>query len=282
MYELLATRASGALFMSATFAKRPDNMLLYCSKTLLRNMFETGSTDIDTQREQITGAFANGGVPLQEVVASQLVAAGQMLRRERNFSGVEVNYVTLDGSAKQFGLRDYSVEHAKRSDTVTALIRRIIDFQRTYIQDIIDSYNSQNRTGSIGQGGREKLGMKNTSLFSRLFHIVDTLLFSLKAEATADLTIARVRRGEKVIIAFSKTNEVLLDTPATEQDADSFSKVLTNALRSTRFVTITNGPQGSGAYELTLPPPRRKSIAASRAKLSKRSRGATSSSRSPR
>ena len=254
MYELLATRASGALFMSATFAKRPDNMLLYCSKTLLRNMFETGSTDIDTQREQITGAFANGGVPLQEVVASQLVAAGQMLRRERNFSGVEVNYVTLDGSAKQFGLRDYSVEHARRSDTVTALIRRIIDFQRTYIQDIIDSYNSQNRTGSIGQGGREKLGMKNTSLFSRLFHIVDTLLFSLKAEATADLTIARVRRGEKVIIAFSKTNEVLLDAPETEQNADSFSKVLTNALRSTRFVTITNGPQGSGAYELTLPP----------------------------
>ena len=254
MYELLATRASGALFMSATFAKRPDNMLLYCSKTLLRDMFETGSTDIDTQREQIAEAFANGGVPLQEVVASQLVAVGQMLRREQSFSGVEVNYVTLDGSAKQFGLRDYSVEHARRSDTVTALIRRIIDFQRTYIQDIIDSYNSQNRAGSIGQGGRKKLGMKNTSLFSRLFHIVDTLLFSLKAEATADLTIARVRRGEKVVIAFSKTNEALLDAPATELTADSFSKVLTNALRSTRFVTITNGPGGSGAYELTLPP----------------------------
>lgn len=250
MYKMLSLRARGVLFMSATFAKRPDNMLLYCSKTILRDVFETDANGkLEKQREAIETAFANGGVPLQEVVASQLVASGQMLRRERNFSGVEVDYITLDSTAKPFGLRDYSREHTKYADAVTGLIRRILKFQKTYIQDIIDTYNSKNSESSTHQRGREKLGMTNTSLFSRLFHIVDTLLFSLKAEATADLTIERIRKGEKVIIAFSKTNESLLDS-MDEQVTDDFSQVLINALDSTLVVKNSDG--GLGTYTMVL------------------------------
>ncbi len=45
--------------------------------------------------EALVQAISGGGVALQEVLASQLVSEGQMLRRERSFEGVEVNYITL-------------------------------------------------------------------------------------------------------------------------------------------------------------------------------------------
>ncbi|MBK6937000.1 MAG: hypothetical protein IPH18_09075 [Chitinophagaceae bacterium] len=78
--------------MSATFAKRPDNMPIYAMKTSI--------ADCNMSKDDLVEAITRGGVALQEVLSSQLVAEGQMVRRERSFEGVEVNYLSLDTSRK--------------------------------------------------------------------------------------------------------------------------------------------------------------------------------------
>jgi len=65
----------GVVFLSATFAKRPDNMPIYAQKTSM--------SDANMSKEDLVEAITNGGVALQEILASQLVAEGQMIRRER-------------------------------------------------------------------------------------------------------------------------------------------------------------------------------------------------------
>jgi predicted RNA methylase len=66
---LSATR--GVVFLSATFAKRPDNMPIYAMKTSIR--------DASMTRDDLIDAIVKGGVALQEILASQLVAEGQMI-----------------------------------------------------------------------------------------------------------------------------------------------------------------------------------------------------------
>jgi len=64
--------------------KASDNMPLYAMKTAI--------SEANMTKEDLVNAIIKGGVALQEVLASQLVAEGQMIRRERTYEGVEVNY----------------------------------------------------------------------------------------------------------------------------------------------------------------------------------------------
>ncbi|RKY56411.1 MAG: hypothetical protein DRP93_01475, partial [Candidatus Neomarinimicrobiota bacterium] len=68
---------NGVTFLSATFAKRPDNMPVYAMKTAL--------SEANLDNDKLVEAIITGGVALQEVLSSQLVAEGQMIRRERSF-----------------------------------------------------------------------------------------------------------------------------------------------------------------------------------------------------
>ena len=79
--------SKGIVFLSATFAKHPDNMPLYASKTCI--------SYASLSNEGLVDAINNGGVAIQEVLAANLVAEGQMIRRERSFEGVKVNYTPL-------------------------------------------------------------------------------------------------------------------------------------------------------------------------------------------
>jgi superfamily II DNA or RNA helicase len=111
----------GVVFLSATFAKRPDNMPLYAMKTSIR--------DASLSREGLIEAITIGGAALQEVLASQLVAEGQMIRRERSFEGVEVNYITLDHK---------EAEHKAIADNITEIVRDIISFQTNYVDKQVE------------------------------------------------------------------------------------------------------------------------------------------------
>ncbi|QLH33460.1 MAG: strawberry notch family protein [Cyclobacteriaceae bacterium] len=68
------SKSKGVVFLSATFAKRPDNMPIYAMKTSIR--------DASMTRDALIEAITKGGVALQEILASQLVAEGQMIRRK--------------------------------------------------------------------------------------------------------------------------------------------------------------------------------------------------------
>ncbi|MEI9909651.1 MAG: hypothetical protein WDO71_08220 [Bacteroidota bacterium] len=52
-----------------------------------------------------------------------------MMRRERSFEGVEVNYISLDAKTE---------EHRAISDNITEILRDIIAFQGNYIDKQIE------------------------------------------------------------------------------------------------------------------------------------------------
>jgi superfamily II DNA or RNA helicase len=61
----IVKRVKGIVFLSATFAKRPDNMPLYCVKTCI------GETSLPM--DKLVEAITKGGVALQEVLSANVV-----------------------------------------------------------------------------------------------------------------------------------------------------------------------------------------------------------------
>ncbi|MFN9911061.1 MAG: strawberry notch-like NTP hydrolase domain-containing protein, partial [Pirellulaceae bacterium] len=112
---------AGVVFLSATFAKRPDNMSIYAMKTAI--------SEANMTRDELVEAIQKGGVALQEILSSQLVAEGQMIRRERSFEGVEVNYISLE---------TYEEQHKRTADSITKVLRDIIAFQNIHIDKQVE------------------------------------------------------------------------------------------------------------------------------------------------
>ena len=181
----------GVVFLSATFAKRPDNMPVYALKTCI--------SDANMSKEELVEAITQGGVALQEVLASQLVEEGQMLRRERSFEGVEVNYITMESKEQ---------EHRAIADNITAILRDIIAFQKNYIDGEVNELDKI----AVAEGkeietrkGTSEAGVVNQPYFSKVFNVINQMLFSIKADAVADRAIARLKEGKKPVIAFAST-----------------------------------------------------------------------------
>ena len=145
----------GVVFLSATFAKRPDNMPIYAMKTAI--------ADCNMSKDELVEAITRGGVALQEVLSSQLVAEGQMVRRERSFEGVEVNYITLDGKAE---------EHKAIADNITDILRDIIAFQGNFVDEQVEELDKI----AVAEGkevelreGTSQVGVDNLPYFSKVF-----------------------------------------------------------------------------------------------------------------
>ncbi|KAL6953741.1 hypothetical protein U1Q18_050186 [Sarracenia purpurea var. burkii] len=181
-------QAKGVTFLSATFAKRPDNMPLYAMKTCI------SEAAIDT--ESLVSAFKQGGVALQEVVASQLASQGQLIRRERLYEGIEVR----DSQAQAF------IEN-----------------------------------------GTKRAGVDASPAFSKVFMLVNQMLFALKADDVANRAILRLKEGKKPVIAFSSTMGSFLENMEDEEGtmvsdgstiSASFSNVLLKSLNAVLTYSI--------------------------------------------
>ena len=226
-------KTSGVTFLSATFAKRPDNMPIYAMKTAI--------ADCNMSKDELVEAIQRGGVALQEVLSSQLVAEGQMLRRERSFEGIEVNYITLDEQAE---------EHRAIADNITQLLRDIIAFQGKHVNGLVEELD--NIAVAEGQEvnlreGTSQAGVDNLPYFSKVFNVINQMLFSIKAASVADRTIERLKQGKKPVIAFASTMGSFLETLADENglpitdgslvDAD-FSEVMRRGLDGVMRYTV--------------------------------------------
>jgi predicted RNA methylase len=183
--------AKGVVFLSATFAKRPDNMPIYAMKTAI--------ADCNMTKDDLVEAINKGGVALQEVLSAQLVSEGQMIRRERSFEGVEVNYLTLE---------DKEQEHKAIADNITDIIRDIIAFQSNHIDGVIETLDE----AAVAEGkevevreGTSQAGVDNQPYFSKVFQVINQMLFSIKADSVAERALMRLREGKKPIIAFAST-----------------------------------------------------------------------------
>lgn len=237
----------GVLFLSATFAKRPDNMPLYAMKTVLR--------ESNMSQGELVGAIRKGGVALQEIIASELVKEGQMLRRERSFEGVEVNYITL---------HELEQHHRSTADAITEIIRDIIDFQKTYILGKIKSIDKElakSQKSAEVRKGTQRAGADMLPYFSKVFQVINQMLFAIKAESVADRAIMRLREGKKPVIAFSSTMGAFLEDieniegeQAGEGDIISadFAEVLRRGLRGINRYSETDIDGNSEGKEISI------------------------------
>lgn len=238
-----------AQFLSATFAKRPDNMPLYAKKTAI--------SDAKLSNDELVAAMIMGGVPLQEIMAGNLVGEGQMVRREKSYEGVEVNYVYLDESMEDPENNFYNpsfnlkAAHLATCDNATRLLRAIIKFQIDYVQPVLEKKDEElaEKQMSSEQEYHDVLaGINNTPVFNGIFNLIKMLLLSITAEAVADWAIMRMKQGKKPVIAGASTMESFLDYLLNNNDGEEtiqtdFSIVFKRRLLATLKYTITH-PNG--------------------------------------
>jgi len=200
---LLGTQ--GGLFLSATYAKRPDNMPLYSMKTVLQeaNM---------TMEEMIDGILA-GGPALQEIITHQLAESGQFAKIGFKMDA-EMNYVVIgDTDPSQ---RTYNPELGKRMvedfDNITGVLQEIVDFQRDFINPVLEGMNEDiKREGKqVGmRKGTSQAGVNNAPYFSRVWNIIDQLLLSIKVKEAVPLIVEDLKAGRKPVIALKSTMEAM-------------------------------------------------------------------------
>lgn len=229
MMEVVANSGS-PIFLSATYSKEPANMPIYAIRTAMREA-ELGA-------EALTNAIIDGGVALQEIIAAEIISAGQMIRRERSFEGIKTEYKIYS--------KEQQTKFADKVDSITSILRKIIRFQKNYAKPYIDDINTDVDI-ITGVRGTEKLGINNAPFASKIFQVIHQMLFSLKADDVAEDAIRLLKEGKKPVIAFASTMETFLKDMELIREGetinDDFSVVLERGLRSILRYSIKS-PEG--------------------------------------
>jgi hypothetical protein len=229
--------ARGAVYLSATYAKRPDNMPVY---------FKTDIGDAISDDDSLMQAMSAGGLPLQTVVANNLVKAGQMFRRERSYDGVSI--ATQVDTARR-------AEHEKLSDHVTEALRAIVDADKAFHDGHVKNMKEElaEQGGAIHDiaGNQASASVNHTEFSSVVHNFVRQMLLGLKADAAADKAIEALKAGEKPLIAVENTMGSFLAAyadqngikPGMPLGAYDYRTVLSRALDRTRYVVVQH-PNG--------------------------------------
>lgn len=228
--QYIMPEVKGVTFLSATFAKRADNMPIYAMKT---DLSKSGISPQD-----MIEAISQGGVTLQEIMSKQLVQSGQMIRRERSFQGVTIDWMQVS--------EEEDAVQRKQFDEVSSIFSDIRAFQKDYITPIVQGISeelSEDGGYSNLQQGTSELGVTNTPFASKMYNLVNQLLFSLKADAVANRVIENLKNGFKPVISFTNTMEGFLDEAPKDTPMDkvpNFSATLMRALDGVMRYTETN------------------------------------------
>jgi hypothetical protein len=183
MFKLVKNSAM-TTFLSATYAKRADNMPLYALTTAIR---EAGLSEKD-----LIGAFVKGGNALQEATSAELVRNGELLRREKAISG-KTTYEYMDESSEA-GLNQIS-----KLDTIAMLFKKV----RLFETEIAEKINAESKGRGIEKGTVKFAG--NTGRFG--FLLFNFFIIGLKVRQTADQAIKNLKEGKKPVIAIGNTME---------------------------------------------------------------------------
>lgn len=226
--------AKGVVFLSGTYAKRASNMPLYALKT---SMKEAQVESVDSLLEAIN----SGGAPLQEILAGILTESGEMIRRERTFKGIEVKTHVMGGD-------DQAVKEKQRkqADSVTGIMRDIVEFQKTYVFPEIKKMDDEIKGGRVRTRRGTNLGsVKGSPYFQKVFNVINQLLYAIKAEETANLIIAEHKAGRKPFLAIRATMESMLKDMIQRGEMNvgdpfnnDFSFVLKKGLEGTTRITV--------------------------------------------
>lgn len=241
-FQHIIQKAKNVTFFSATFAKRPDNMPIYALRTAMNHGGLKASDLID--------AVKRGGATLQEIMSQALTQCGQMIRRERDMTGVTIDWKAIDDP-------EVVAEQREQYDSIIGLFNDIINFQRTYVSAYVDRRNEELAEVQSSMGikrGTEALGIKNQPFASKAFNTVQQVLLSLKAKSAAERAIEYLKQGMKPVIALNNTNESQTGNLALgeEMDAPDLGTSLKKGLEGTLRYTSKNAKDESESGYINL------------------------------
>lgn len=237
-FQHIIQKAKNVTFFSATFAKRPDNMPIYALRTAMNEGGMKSSDLID--------AVKRGGATLQEIMSQTLTQCGQMIRRERDMTGVTIDWKAIDDPERV-------QEQREQYDSIIGLFNDIINFQKKYVSSYVDERNDELAAiqSTIGiKKGTAALGIKNQPFASKAFNTVQQVLLSLKAKSAAERAIDYLKQGMKPVIALNNTNESQTGNLALGEEMDapdlgtSLKKGLEGTLRYTKKDAKDNSESG--------------------------------------
>ena len=240
--QMLTSQAEGVTFLSATFAKRADNMPIYAQRTAI--------AEAGVKASELIAAIAKGGVTLQEIMSKQLVESGQMIRRERSFEGVTIDWLGVEEETDR--------RQREQFNEVAYIFNAIRNFQDDYITPIIEAKNEAAAEVGATVGhrqGAKDLGVKNVPFASKMYNLVNQLLFALKVDAVADRVIDNLRNGYKPVISFTNTMEGFLSSAPKGEAMDeipNFSITLMRALDGVMRFTENDADNNSDGGSISL------------------------------
>ena len=237
-FQHIIQKAKNVTFFSATFAKRPDSMPIYALRTAMNEGGMKSSDLID--------AVKRGGATLQEIMSQTLTQCGQMIRRERDMTGVTIDWKAIDDPKRV-------QEQREQYDSIIGLFNDIINFQKKYVSSYVDERNDELAAIQSTMGikkGTAALGIKNQPFASKAFNTVQQVLLSLKAKSAAERAIDYLKQGMKPVIALNNTNESQTGKIALGEEMDapdlgtSLKKGLEGTLRYTQKDAKDNSESG--------------------------------------
>jgi len=251
--DALLQSAACVLYLSATYAKRPNTMPLY---------YRTDLGNAGLSLPQLIAAIEHGGVALQQVIAADLAKAGQYIRREMDFSQVDYYRTAIDFAHEA---RDH-----ERSDQVTAILREIVQFDIAKAELVEEMHREARRAGKeLGQFDgtrRTSAGVTSTNFTAIVHNIISQMLLAIKADAVVERAIAVSRHPDpaqrkKVVIGLMNTLESHLKALIDAGDlavgqpvgAYTFSEVLKKALRNTLRYRVTDHTGNSTPFHFAVP-----------------------------
>ena len=215
---LTETPETQCLFLSATFAKRPESLITFMRRTALSALATENTLAV---------ALHSGGVPMQEYVSSSLAAEGQMIRREHSPNGIPAPVYNY--------LEDEQVVHGVLFDKVMYFFREIVKLS-AMVKDLVC------RAQVLGA----LLDFKCYPARAQLFYVNKVLLLSLKAQKVALIAADEVKKGRSVVIGLSDTLECVLQDVEVMDDG-SVRGDMSTVLRRLADKTICNSdvqPEG--------------------------------------
>lgn len=240
--QTLVRDSKAVTFASATYAKRPDTMPLYAMRTSM--------SKANIGMRELIDAIQKGGVTLQEIMSRALTDSGQMVRRERDMTGVVTDWTTIDDPE--------TVKKAKENyDRTIQAFNAIIDFQNTYLEAYLENQRENLAVVAGNAGyvrGTEKMGVNNTPFANKTYNYTKQLMLALKVDAIVDEVEKQIKEGKKPVIALDNTmGSMLTDLAVGEELEDStFAASLLRGLDSVMQYTQKDGMGGS--YKIRIHP----------------------------
>lgn len=195
-------------YISATWAKRSDNIPIYALATAIQ--------DSKLSTPQLINAFASGGLALQEMVSSALVKDGQLIRRERDVKAiVDIPLVELGDEENPNPLAQSQLV---RLDTMAEIWRTMTDLY----SNLKDDFKAERENLTLeGEGFTEEevqtLGAEalldvvkdryklRANLNTQLSRLFEYFIISLKTQQAIQYAMEELNVGRKVVIAISNT-----------------------------------------------------------------------------